>query len=395
MKTPIFQIIGLIVLLYFSSCATPKNKGTSPYPVSTEVQLSKINKTSLIPLMEKVLDWQISNFTYRESGNLHDYGIDAWTNGVLYLGACEFASIASKEKSNSYFNWLKDSIGTKNNWQIPANFKNYAKYSLYHADELCIGQFYIDMYRKYGDRKMILSTIERADWIMNNPADTTMSHRSKQRWTWCDALFMAPPVYANIAQIKGDKKYLDYMHSEFRKTYNHLYDESERLFFRDDSYFDKREANGQKVFWGRGNGWVVAGIANLLKVLPKDDPNENFYVELYKTLMDRLMELRGKDNFWHASLLDPDSYPSPETSATAMIVYAMAYGVNNGYLDRVKYMPLIESSWLALTSVIDENGKLGYVQPIGADPKKVTKDMTAVYGVGALLLAGTEINKLN
>lgn len=381
----------------------------------TKVPAASKDNKELVLLLEKVLDWQIANFTYKETGNLHDYGVDAWTNGVLFIGASEFADISTKQ--TEYNNWLY-SIGSKNHWKIPANFKKYPKYSLYHADELCVGQFYIDMYRKNGDRAMIDSTIKRVNWIMDNPADSSMAHSNKQSWTWCDALFMAPPVYVNIAEIisekgisffedrgvyenimRGEKKtsddYLTYMHKEYQRTYKHLYDESERLFFRDDSYFNKREANGAKVFWGRGNGWVVAGIANMLKVLPADDSQRDFYVNLYQTMMKRLVELRGKDNFWHASLLDPDSYPSPETSATAMIVYAMAYGVNNGYLDKAEYLPVIKSSWTALTSVIDEDGKLGYVQPIGADPKKVTKDMTAVYGVGALLLAGTEIYKLN
>lgn len=409
MKILYLNILNVCFFLFALGCTSNKTVVSD-----REIVEGDASKKELVQLMEKVLDWQIANFSYKESGNLHDYGIDAWTNGVLYLGASEFAAIA--DKSSTYYDWLYTDIGEKNNWQIPANFKNYAKYSLYHADELCIGQFYINMYKKYGDSKMLCSTIERINWIMDNPVDTTMSHRSKQAWTWCDALFMAPPVYVNIAEvvrdnnkkvfldenmcadtivIKPSENYLNYMHTEFGKTYDHLYDKSERLFFRDDSYFSRREANGEKVFWGRGNGWVVAGIANLLKSLPENDSRKSFYVELYQTMLKRLVELRGKDGFWHASLLDPGSYPSPETSATAMIVYAMAYGVNNGYLDKSEYLPVIESSWEALTSVIDENGKLGYVQPIGADPKKVTQDMTAVYGVGALLLAGTEIYKLN
>lgn len=346
----------------------------------------------IVSTLQKVLDWQIAHFTYKEEGNLHDYGIDAWTNGVLFLGASEFAKIAEKE--DDYTKWLLD-IGNRNYWKIPANFKNYEKYSLYHADELCVGQFYINMYRKYKNPEMIAATKERLNWIMNNPPDNNMSYRGKRSWTWCDALFMAPPVYAHIAEIEKDTTYLNYMHKEFAKTYNHLFDSEEKLFFRDDSYLDKKEANGKKVFWGRGNGWVVAGIANLLQILPDDDPQKDFYVQTYKTMLDRLVQLRGKDYFWHASLLDPENYPAPEASATAMIVYAMTYGINNNYLDKEKFTPIVLSSWEALLSIIDEDGKLGYVQPIGADPKKVTKEMTAVYGVGALLLAGTEIYKMN
>lgn len=376
-------LIPLILLLSIFSFSC-KN-GDALTKTATE---KKEFQAELIQTMEKVTDWQISNFTYKEEGNLHDYGVDAWTNGVLYIGMSEFAKIA--DKSETYYDWLYK-LGSNNEWKIPANFKDYEKYSLYHADELCVAQFYINMYRKYKEENIIKSTKERLDWIMSNPPGDEMSHKGKQSWTWCDALFMAPPVYANIAALEGNQAYLDYMNKEFEKTYNHLYNPTEKLFFRDDSFFDKKEANGKKIFWGRGNGWVIAGIANLLKVLSDSSPKKKFYVELYQTMMDRLVELRNADGFWHASLLDPESYPSPETSATAMITYAMAYGVNNGYLNKEKYAPIIYSSWASLVSVVNEEGRLGYVQPIGADPKKVTEKMTAVYGVGAFLLAGTEI----
>ena len=87
--------------------------------------------------------------------------------------------------------------------------------------------------------------------------------------------------------------------------------------------------------------------------------------------------------------------PSPETSATGFIVYALAYGVNEGLLDKDTYLPIVEKGWKALVSAVETDGKLGYVQPIGADPKKVTRDMTEVYGVGAFLLAGNQIYKMS
>ena len=108
----------------------------------------------------------------------------------------------------------------------------------------------------------------------------------------------------------------------------------------------------------------------------------------------RLSGLQDKDGFWHASLLDPDSYPSPETSSTALITYGLAYGLNHHLLD-ASYLPIVQKAWKALVSIVDEDGKVGWVQPIGADPKKVTREMTAVYGVGAFLMAGTEIMKLS
>ena len=373
-----FTLILFIISLFMCSCKSVKGYDSS--------------KNEIVSVADKVADWQIKNFSYRESGNLHDYGIDAWTNGVLYLGMSKWAEISPNKQK--YNNWLYHEIGEKNNWKIPGNFLNYPKYSYYHADELCVAQFYINFYNKQREEKMIASTVARLDSIIANPTEFDMSYQNKKRWSWCDALFMAPPVYLGIYNIKKDDIYLDYMHNNFLDTYNHLFDKEENLFFRDDSYFEKREENGEKIFWGRGNGWVIAGLANIIDQLPEDSKLKPFYIDLFQKMASRLAQLQHNDGFWHASLLDPDSYPSPETSATALITYAFAYGINNGILDKKEYNAPLMKAWKSLLSAVNEEGKLGWVQPIGADPKKVTEDMTAVYGVGAFLMTATEIYKM-
>ena len=184
------------------------------------------------------------------------------------------------------------------------------------------------------------------------------------------------------------------MNKEYKATYDYLFDKEENLFYRDRRYFGKKEANGKKVFWGRGNGWVLGGLAEILQALPKKDKNRDFYAKVFTTLCTRVAELQSPDGYWHASLLDPASYPSPETSATGFIVYALAYGVNEGLLDKDTFTPIIVKGWLAMLDAVAADGKLGYVQPIGADPRKVTRDMIEVYGVGAFLLAGSQIYKM-
>lgn len=119
-----------------------------------------------------------------------------------------------------------------------------------------------------------------------------------------------------------------------------------------------------------------------------------FYEELFIEMCGRMVEIQQPDGCWHASLLDPVTYAVPETSCTNFIIYALAYGINEGLLDEATYMPALLKSWKAVLETINDEGKLGYVQPIGADPKKVTKDMTEVYGVGAFLMAGTELYKM-
>ena len=336
--------------------------------------------------MKKVADWQIAN---PNKGSEHD-DVD-WTNAALYLGMYDWAQLAEQEDGDdSYFKWL-NRIGNRNYWQVGKR--------MYHADDIAVGQVYIDLYNKYKKKAMLTPVIARAEWVMAHPSKNSfeLDYRNAEtleRWTWCDALFMAPPVYARLYVLTGDKKYIRFMNREYKATYDYLFDKEESLFYRDWRYFGKKEANGKKVFWGRGNGWVLGGLAEILQTLPAKDKNRKFYVDLFTTLSTRVAELQSPDGYWHASMFDPDSYPSPETSATGFIVYALAYGVNEGMLDKDTFVPVIVRGWKAMLDAVEPDGKLGYVQPIGADPRKVTRDMTEVYGVGAFLLAGNQLYRL-
>lgn len=354
-------------------------------PVPAE-KPSGLDRAEVLSVARKVADWQVKEFPNNPYAVKEPKG---WIAGALYLGMYDWAELSGEE---GYFNWLKK-VFNRQYWQVADR--------MYHADDVCVSQTYIDMYNKYKEEKMLLPTLARIDWVINNPSkgglDIDYSKPlSYERWSWCDALFMAPGVYTRLYTLTGNKKYMIFSDAEFKATYNHLYDKEEHLFFRDSRYFNQKEANGKKVFWGRGNGWVIGGLAEILKTLPENDTEYRpFYQQLFCELSERLAGLQNKDGFWHASLLDPDSYPSPETSATGFIVYGLAYGVNQGYLPADKYLPVIEKGWKALVSAVEPAGKLGWVQPVGADPKKVTRDMTELYGTGALLMAAVEIYKLS
>lgn len=343
-------------------------------------------KDDVTEIMKRVADWQIA---HPNDGTEHD-DLD-WTHAALYMGMIDWAELSEKENGDdSYYRWLLR-IGKRNHFQV-------GKW-MYHADFIAVGQPFIDLYIKYGDEKMIAPVMARANWIVEHPARTTLEldygkWETLDRWSWCDALFMAPPVYAKLYALTGNRKYLDFLNREYKATYEYLFDKKERLFYRDRRYFNQREANGMKVFWGRGNAWVVAGLVEVLKVLSPQDGSRKFYEDLFVELSARLSGLQSPDGYWHASLLDPDSYPSPETSATGFIVYALAYGINMGLLDEARFMPVVEKGWKALTDAVEIDGKLGYVQPIGADPRTVTREMTEVYGVGAFLMAGCQYRML-
>lgn len=344
------------------------------------------NKADVKKVMRSVADWQIAHQPEVKHQPL------GWENAAMYMGMLDWAELTEKEdKDGKYYKFLY-SIGSKGGWQ-PAK-------RMYHADDICVSQVYIDMYRRYNRKEMLNPTFARTQWVIANPPDDNMklnygTGKGLEKWTWCDALFMAPAVYVKLYTLTGDKKYMKFADKEFKDTYNYLYDKDEHLFFRDWRYFTQKEKNGKKVFWGRGNGWVLGGLSEILKELPDKDKYRKFYENLFIELSNSVLKCQQADGYWRASMLDPESYPSPETSSTGFIVYAFAYGVNAGILPAEKFMPAIEKGWKALVSAVEDDGKLGYVQPIGADPRHVTRDMTEVYGVGAFLLAGNEIYKMS
>lgn len=228
--------------------------------------------------MKLVADWQINHMKEVTHGELN------WVNATFYLGLSRWAAIAEQDShDDSYYKWLMR-LGRRNYWQVDQR--------MYHADDICISQTYLSMYDKYKEREMLVPTLARAEWVIMNPPvgsfeldysdATTLEH-----WTWCDALFMAPPVYLHLYNITGDKKFIRFMDKEYKLTYDYLFDKEENLFYRDHRYFDKKEANGAKVFWGRGNGWVLGGLVEMLRELPVKSKYRPFYQELFQKMCRR------------------------------------------------------------------------------------------------------------
>jgi rhamnogalacturonyl hydrolase YesR len=205
---------------------------------------------------------------------------------------------------------------------------------------------------------------------------------------------MAPPLWVRMTKATGDRKYLDYMKAQYARTSALLWDDNEHLYSRDATYLDKREPNGKKMFWSRGNGWVMAGLVRVLEVLPASDPSRTTYVTQFMEMAARVAGLQGKDGLWRAGLLDPDYYGLPENSGSAFFTYALAWGVNEGILDSKTYRPVIEKAWKGLLSHVYADGRLGCIQQTGADPQFYKPTASYNYGIGAFLLAGSEVDRL-
>lgn len=328
--------------------------------------------------MLKVSSWQLNNPKHKPND---------WTNGAFYAGI--FAAYETT-KSPDLMKALLD-LGTKTDWKPASRFD--------HADDIVISQTYIDTFRLKKEQKMIQPTIDVVKRLQSETGNEVAKHGIT--WWWCDALFMAPPTLAKLSKTLKEKSFLELNDKFFKETYDLLYDKQERLFARDASFLidengkGKREANGKKIFWSRGNGWVLGGLVRLLNEMPKDYPKRSFYLNLYREIAEKIVTLQQSDGLWRASLLDPDSYPGGESSGSGFYVYALAWGINNKILERKQYLPAVKKGWIGLNTLIHEDGKVGWTQPIGADPRKnFDAESWEVYGAGAFLLAGSEVIKL-
>lgn len=324
--------------------------------------------------INKVAYWQINHPKHHPRD---------WTNAVLYTGL--YASWEATQLQYIYDYLIN--VGEKANWEP------YTRW--YHADDIAISQTYIDLYRIENRLDMLNPTIDTLYKFINLPYPQKRPHETI-KWWWCDALFMASPVLVKLGVSTNNNKYLQLNDKYFKETYDLLYDKSEKLFYRDANYFNRRESNGEKIFWSRGNGWVISSLAKILAELPHNYTQRHFYEHLFKEMAERIVGLQSKDGLWRSSLLNPQSYSYGEVSGTGLFCYALAWGINNHLLDRDKFLTPIQKAWIALNKCVDKDGKVGWVQPIGSNPdKNFNENSWEVYGTAAFLLAASQIIQMN
>ncbi len=365
----------------------------------------KPTSQSVKSLGQKVVDWQIRTFKehgkYRgqngkEWSNDQNYHDLEWQMAALYIGMERWRHIA--DTPTTYTAWLKE-IGNRNQWQLHRR--------PYDADDHAVGQLYLSLFEEFQDPKMLKPTQTHFDWILKNPKTGTLdrrpeakaqrTHKLRDRWSWCDALFMAPPAWARLAKITGERKYLQFMDQEYQATYNLLWSTKDKFFWRDTAYFERHEKNGKNLFWSRGNGWGFGGLALMIPDLPKDWEGRDFYLNLYKEMAHSIKNSQRPDGTWSMGILgDLTDYPTKETSGTSFFTFGLAWGINNGLLDQAAHEPIVLKAWNALEQCVTPDGMLTFVQPVGAAPGKAFPDKTKVYGTGAFLAATSEVfNLLN
>jgi len=369
MKTIIISCVSLFACFSGGLWLQAKEPETPAFADSVDVP-------SLFKVSNAVADWQLANPYKRADWD--------WTEGALWTGLTAHAQTTGDEK---YYDAMKKvSEGLEYKLGPRRGF----------GDDHCVGQLHLWHYLRDELPAQLAPTQEVLDAYVSRPHDEPLlwvNHVHMREWAWCDSMYMSPPTLTALYSATGNSRYIDTMDKLWWKTYDYLYDKEEHLYWRDSTYFKKREANGEKMFWSRGNGWVFAGLPHVLQHMPADYPSRPRYIQLFKEMAAKLKSLQTDNGSWRASLLDPDSYPSPESSGTAFFTYGFLWGINQGILPEKEYMPAALKGWKRLVKNVHADGKLGFVQPVGADPRKVTFEQTAVYGVGGFLQCAHELHK--
>jgi DUF1680 family protein/rhamnogalacturonyl hydrolase YesR len=313
-----------------------------------------------------------------------------WTRSVYYEGLMELYRIDPRPEYYEYaVRWAEF-----HDWNL-RDGETYTR----NADNQCAGQIYLDLYRMDPEPGRI--------YFIKASIDSMMATDKIDDWNWIDALQMAMPVFARLGVITGDTAYFDRMHEMYLFTRNEhgdhgLYNPEDGLWWRD-ADFDPpyAEPNGEDCYWSRGNGWVLAALVRVMDLLPEDHPYMEEYLATYRQMCEALVRVQRKDGFWNVSLHDPDHYGGPETSGTALFVYGMAWGINNGILPADEYLPVVTRAWNAMARIaVRPDGSLGYVQSTGKEPSagqpvtyKKVPDFED-YGLGCFLLAGSQVYQL-
>lgn len=351
---------GLLWAAASNASATPGPLDASLSPALSHVDIRRA--------LRKVADWQLRQAAGRYTQD--------WTYAPLYLGLLATSQTTGEPRYHD----LVLAVARYFDWQLLPGRDE-------HADDQALAQVYEALYLEDPQAERLAAVEARLSALIRRPDRPGL-------WWWCDALHMAPPALAQLGRLRGDRRYIAFADREWDRTRAALYNEREQLWHRDASYLARREANGQPLFWSRGNGWVLAGTLRWLRALPPDDPLRPKYLRQFREMAARIAELQPADGLWRMGLLDPAAYPMGEVSGSAFFTYALAGGINDGLLDAARYRPVVERAWAGLLRNVYADGRLGAIQPIGSAPDALQPGSSWVFGVGAFLLAGSELDRL-
>jgi rhamnogalacturonyl hydrolase YesR len=215
-----------------------------------------------------------------------------------------------------------------------------------HVDFRVFGVVPLEIYMQTGDKRCLALGLKLADaqWTNTTPDGITAEARY-----WIDDMYMIPAVQVQAFRATRDAKYLDRAALAMASYLDRL-QQPNGLFFH---------GTNAPFYWSRGNGWMAAGSAELLRSLPKNHPQHARIMKGYKTRMASLLKYQGEDGLWHQLIDHPESWS--ETSGTGMFTFAMVTGVKNGWLDEKTYGPAARKAWLGLVNKLDKDANVADV----------------------------------
>ena len=223
-----------------------------------------------------------------------------------------------------------------------------------HVDYNVVGAVPLEIYiQKQGGQEYYDLGMKYADTQWQVPADAKPEQRayadkgySWQTRIWIDDMFMITTIQSQAYRVTGDRKYIDRAANEMVMYLKEI-QRPNGLFYH---------SSKAPFFWARGNGWMAAGMAELLSALPEDNPNRPAIMKAYKTMMKTLKKYQGKEGLWHQLIDEREAWN--ETSGTAMFTYAMIVGVKKGWLDEKEYALVARKGWLGLVSYINADDEV-------------------------------------
>jgi unsaturated rhamnogalacturonyl hydrolase len=248
-----------------------------------------------------------------------------------------------------------------------------------HVDNSVFGSVPLELYMQTGEKRYLEMGQRIADQQWEPPKPENVKGKeyfdkglTKYTRLWIDDMYMITAIQTQAYRATGDRKYIDRAAKEMVFYLDQLQKPNGLFFHAPDVPF----------YWGRGNGWMAAGMAELLRSLPGDNPNRPRIMQGYRIMMDSLLKYQAPSGMWLQLLDDPTSWP--ETSCTGMFTFAMVTGVKHGWLDARTFAPAARRAWLSLVSYINENGDVSDVcegtnkkndRQFYLDRKRLTGDM--------------------
>jgi rhamnogalacturonyl hydrolase YesR len=209
-----------------------------------------------------------------------------------------------------------------------------------HVDDSIFGVVPLEIAIETKDPKYLAAGKAWADRQWENPRPDGLSAETR---FWIDDMYMLTLLQLESYRATSERKYLDRDALEMAAYLDKL-QQANGLFFH---------APDVPFYWGRGDGWVAAGMAEMLRDLPQDHPQRKRIMEGYRAMMSALLKYQGKDGMWR-QLIDHDE-AWPESSGSAMFTFALVTGVKNGWLDAATYGPAARRAWIAVVGYIDQN----------------------------------------